>query len=235
MATCNSSISHYLSLGFVAILPSIPYSALRNLQDMDAIVDWIKTMPDKCSTCSEFGNNGDAASKKMHAVVAGAGFIGLEMVEQLMRRGLDVTVVEMLPQVLGPIDVEMAAIVEEDMIARGVTLVTGDAIQEFAPNNNNGDENDPSTIVKLKSGKMLPPAQITILGLGVRPDTKIVREAGITCTARGHIQVDDYLRTNVDNVWAAGDSIEVRNPIIGADEKWAVPLAGVSLIFCAND
>ena len=71
---------------------------------------------------------------------------------------------------------------------------------------------------------MLPPAQITILGMGVRPDTKVVREAGIECTSRGHIIVDDSLRTNKADVWAAGDAIEVRNPILG--DKWAVPLAG---------
>ena len=130
---------------------------------------------------------------------------------------------------LGPLDVEMAAIVEENMKTRGVHLVIGDAIQEFLPNDENGDGDDPSTIVKLKSGLMLPPAQITILGMGVRPDTKVIREAGITCPPRGHIVVDDFLRTNVPNVWAAGDAIEVRNPIVGTEEeRWAVPLAGVS-------
>jgi pyruvate/2-oxoglutarate dehydrogenase complex dihydrolipoamide dehydrogenase (E3) component len=75
---------------------------------------------------------------------------------------------------------------------------------------------------------MLPPAAVTILGMGVRPDTQVIREAGIECGPRGHIIVDDYLRTNVPDVWAAGDAVEVRNPIVGNEEKWAVPLAGVS-------
>ena len=147
------------------------------------------------------------------------------MVEQLQRRGLKVTVVEMLPQVLGPLDVEMAAIIEAKFAEKGVDVVTGDAIQEFMPNTSD-DKEHLSTIVKLRSGRMLPPAQITILGMGVRPDTKVVRDAGIVCTGRGHIVVDDHLRTNKPNVWAAGDAIEVRNPVLGDDEMWAVPLAG---------
>ena len=194
--------------------------ALRNLQDMDAIVEWLSDMPQKCTTCSEYGNN------KMHAVVAGAGFVGLEMVEQLMRRGLDVTVVEMLPQVLGPLDVEMAAIIEDDLKAKGVNVVTGDAIQEFLPFNGNADEGDPSTVVKLKSGKMLPPSQITILGMGVKPDTRVASGCGIECSTRGHIIVNEFLQTNKPSVWAAGDAIEVLNPIVGNGDKWAVPLAG---------
>lgn len=204
-----------LAVGSEPLKPPIPginrpgLFALRNLLDMDAIVSWLAELP-------------LGGEVKPHAVVAGAGFVGLEMVEQLMRRGLEVTVVEMLPQVLGPLDVEMAAIVEENMKAKGVNLVTGDAIQEFLP----ADGDERSTVVKLKSGTMLPPAALTILGMGVRPDTKIISEAGIKCGPRGHIIVDDYLRTNVRDVWAAGDAIEVRNPIVGGDEKWAVPLAG---------
>ncbi|KAL3799361.1 hypothetical protein ACHAWO_008472 [Cyclotella atomus] len=204
-----------LAVGSEPLKPPIPgidrpgLFVLRNLIDMDDIVAWLANLP-------------LGGEEKPHAVVAGAGFVGLEMVEQLMRRGLEVTVVEMLPQVLGPLDVEMAAIVEENMKNKGVNLVTGDAIQEFLP----ADGDELSTVVKLKSGKMLPPAALTILGMGVRPDTKVIREAGIECGPRGHIIVDDYMHTNVKDVWAAGDAIEVRNPIAGGDEKWAVPLAG---------
>ena len=220
-----------LAVGSAPLKPPIPginrdgLFVLRNLQDMDAIVNWIQSLPDKCETCSDYDTDfmNGSAHNKMHAVVAGAGFVGLEMVEQLMRRGLQVTVVEMLPQVLGPLDVEMAAIIEEDMEKKGVTVVTGDGIQAFLPNNS-CDKDDPSTIVKLQSGRELPSAQITILGMGVRPDTKVVREAGIECTRRGHIVVDDHLRTNKPGVWAAGDAIEVHNPIIGGE--WAVALAG---------
>lgn len=204
-----------LAVGSEPLKPPIPgidrpgLFALRNLEDMDQIVDWIAGIP----------NGGDL---KPHAVVAGAGFIGLEMAEQLMLRGLEVTVVEMLPQVLGPLDVEMAAIIEEHIVTKGVNVITGDAIEAFLPAKND----EKGTVVKLKSGKMLPPSALTILGMGVRPDTQIIREAGIECGPRGHIIVDDYMKTNVKNVWAAGDAVEVRNPVVGNGEKWAVPLAG---------
>ena len=80
-----------------------------------------------------------------------------------------ISVVEMLPQILGPLDSEMAAILQKDLERRGVSVITGDAIAEFAEAPNDVD----STIVKLKSGKTLPPAHMVILGLGVRPDSKV--------------------------------------------------------------
>lgn len=161
---------------------------------------------------------------EMHCVVAGAGFVGLEMVEQLVRRKIHVSLVEMMPQILGPLDLEMASILQKDLENRGVNVYTGDSIAEFkAPDSGDGDD----TVVVLKSGLVLPPAQMTILGLGVRPDTAVVKQAGVECTSRGHIIVDDHLHTSIPNVWAVGDAIEVRNPILQGDhEKWAVPLAG---------
>ena len=96
-----------LAVGSEPLKPPIPginrdgLFVLRNLQDMDAIVNWISSISDKCETCSDYDTDfmNGSAHNKMHAVVAGAGFVGLEMVEQLMRRGLQVTVVEMLPGV----------------------------------------------------------------------------------------------------------------------------------------
>lgn len=159
----------------------------------------------------------------MHFVVAGAGFVGLEMVEQLVHRGANVTLVEMMNQILGPMDVEMAAILQRDLEERGVDVILGDAISEFQPYDKDPDI---STVLKLKSGRVLSPAQLTILGLGVRPDTAVIQEAGIATTRRGHIQVDENLRTSAPHVWAVGDAVEVNNPLLGDGEKWAVPLAG---------
>jgi len=194
--------------------------SLRNLVDMDRIDSWIKKITTENATGEK---KEEDQTFDMHCVVAGAGFVGLEMVEQLMRRNIKVTLVEMMPQILGPLDVEMAMILQKDLERRGVVVVTGDAIAEFkdAPN---GDPN--ASVVALKSGLELPPAQMTILGLGVRPDTKVVSDAGIECTQRGHIVVDEHLHTTTADVWAVGDAIEVKNPILGGDEKWAVPLAG---------
>ena len=216
-----------LAVGAEPFKPPIPgidrpgLFSLRNLVDMDRIDAWItKHQQQAENPASEKKDENPAPN--MHCVVAGAGFVGLEMVEQLMRRNIEVTLVEMMPQILGPLDVEMALILQQALERRGVRVITGDAIAEFK-----GAPHFPdASVVVLKSGIELPPAEMTILGLGVRPDTKIVKDAGIECTPRGHIVVDDHLRTSVPDVWAVGDAIEVRNPILGGNEKWAVALAG---------
>lgn len=205
-----------IAVGAAPLKPPIPgidlpsLFSLRNLEDMDKINAWISKVQSELKT-----------DQKMHCVVAGAGFIGLEMVEQLVHRNIEVSLVEMMPQILGPLDVEMAKILENDLVKRGVNVITGDGIKDFTKEGE-GD----NVVVHLGSGKALPPAQMTILGLGVRPDTALVREAGIACTKRGHIIVDEHLKTNIPNVWAVGDAVEVKNPILGGDEMWAVPLAG---------
>jgi pyruvate/2-oxoglutarate dehydrogenase complex dihydrolipoamide dehydrogenase (E3) component/rhodanese-related sulfurtransferase len=176
---------------------------------MDHIVKWIEA---KSKTVKP---------EDMHCVVAGAGFIGLEMVEQLQRKNMNVTLVEMQTQILTPLDEEMAAILHRDLVDRGVDVITGDAIQEFTPY----DKDPDASVLTLKSGRKFPAAHLTILGLGVKPDTVVVKEAGIACTPPGHIIVDDHLHTSAPNVWAVGDAIEVKNPILPG-ETWAVPLAG---------
>jgi len=207
-----------LAVGAEPFKPPIPgidrpgNFALRNLQDMDSIVEWIDRKQ-------------QGMSEKMHCIVAGAGFVGLEMVEQLLRRNMTVSVVELMPQILGPLDAEMASILEKDLVDAGVNVVTGDGIKEFRQA---AGSSDPETSeVELSSGRVLPPSHMVILGLGVRPDTKMAADAGIPCTKRGHIIVDDELKTDVANVWAVGDAVEVNNPMLPSpEERWAVPLAG---------
>jgi NADPH-dependent 2,4-dienoyl-CoA reductase/sulfur reductase-like enzyme/rhodanese-related sulfurtransferase len=202
-----------LAVGAAPFKPPIPgidrpgLFSLRSLQDMDHIVSWL--------------DNKAKTTKDLHCVVAGAGFVGLEMVEQLVHRGAKVTLVEMMPQILGPLDEEMAILLQNDLIEKGVDVITGDGIKEFKE----APEDPEASILTLGSGKVLPMAHLTILGLGVRPDTKVVAEAGIECTPRGHIKVNEYLQTNAPNVWAVGDAVEVKNPLLEG-EKWAVPLAG---------
>jgi len=176
---------------------------------MDNIVQWIETK-------SQTAPIGD-----MHFVVAGAGFVGLEMVGQLVHRGANVTLVEMMNQILAPFDVEMAAILQRDLEEKGVEVIVGDGIAKFTEY----DKDPDISVLTLQSGRIIPPAHLTILGLGVRPDTAVIQQAGIATTPRGHIQVDKYLRTNAPHIWAVGDAIEVKNPLI-PDETWAVPLAG---------
>ncbi|KAL7560409.1 hypothetical protein ACA910_016163 [Epithemia clementina (nom. ined.)] len=205
-----------LAVGAAPIKPPIPgidrpgLFALRNLQDMDDIVEWINKM------------TATMPASSMHCVVAGAGFVGLEMVEQLHHRGCQVTLVELQPQILAPLDEEMAAILHRDLEAHGVTVIVNDGIKEFTE-----DPTDPeASILTLGSGRKLPTAHLTILGLGVRPDTAVVKSAGINVTPRGHVIVDDFLHTSAKNVWAAGDAVQVRNAVLGGEEMWAVPLAG---------
>jgi NADPH-dependent 2,4-dienoyl-CoA reductase/sulfur reductase-like enzyme len=210
-----------LAVGAAPFRPSVPgidrqgIFTLRNLTDMDNIVAWINKQHAKKDENSLHGT-------ELHCIVGGAGFVGLEMVEQLIKRDMTVTLVEKNPQVLTPLDVEMAGILSDELRDHGVTVITGDAISEFKESSDDPE----STIVQLESGKVLPPAQLIILGLGVRPDTKVIQEAGINCTDHGHVVVDDSMRTSAPHVWAVGDSIEVRNPILSGDTRWAVALAG---------
>ena len=199
-----------LAVGAAPLKPPIPginrpgLFALRNLQDMDQIVEWIEKY------------------KPEHAVVAGAGFVGLEMVEQLHKRGMQVTLVELQKQILAPLDEEMAIFLHRDLEEHGVNVMVGDGIKQFDEDPTNPDT---TSILTLQSGKILPPAQLTILGLGVRPDTKVIMDAGIECSPRGHVIVDDSLKTSAPDVWAVGDAVQIRNPVLDG-EYWAVPLAG---------
>lgn len=201
-----------LALGAEPLEPPIPgihhpsLFKLRTLQDMDHISSWI-----------------DDKNVK-HCVVAGAGFVGLEMVEQLVKRNVKVTLVELADQILGPLDPEMAAVLQRELEKNGVEIILKDGIKEFIAK---GDERS-GTVVQLQSGRKLPIAEMTILGLGVRPDTAVAKDAGINVSSRGHIIVDDQLRTSIDHIWAVGDSVLVRNPILSreVDEYWAVALAG---------
>eukprot|EP00961_Rhodomonas_salina_P253816 3430141-Rhodomonas_salina.2 len=196
-----------LSVGAKPFVPPIPgidrpgNFALRNLTDMDKIDNWIK----------------DNGAKT--AVVAGGGFIGVEMAEQLHQRGLTVTLVEAMPQIMGPMDEEFAFMLHEELEKNKVRVIVNDAIATFDEPKGGAKGSD----IVLKSGNKLE-ADLVILGLGVRPETEMVKRAGIQCAERGGISVDDHLRTNDPHIWAVGDAIEVKNPILGG--KWMVAMAG---------
>jgi len=150
------------------------------------------------------------------AVVVGAGFIGLEMAENLWERGVAVTVVEALDQVMNVVDFEMAAPVHHHLRDKGVGLYLGDGVKEFT---REGD----GLSVALASGAKLP-ADLVILSIGVRPDTRLARESGIVVDERGYIVVDDHLRTSVPWIYAVGDAVTTRSPFTGKSQP--VPLAG---------
>jgi NADPH-dependent 2,4-dienoyl-CoA reductase/sulfur reductase-like enzyme/rhodanese-related sulfurtransferase len=159
------------------------------------------------------------------AVVVGGGFIGLEMVENLTHRGLDVTLVEMLNQVMPPLDPEMSRLVERYMVRHGVTLELSDGVAGFeqtAPGGT-GSSTDGALEVLTSSGKRLP-ADIVILAIGVRPETALAKMAGIEIGERGGMRVDEQMRTSDPDIFAVGDAVEVRDFVTG---EWSlVALAG---------
>ncbi len=163
---------------------------LRNIPDTRHIRAWI------------------AQHAAKSAVLVGGGFIGLEMAENLHRLGLDVTVVEMLPQVMPPIDAEMVAPVHEHLIAQGVKLALGAAVAGFA-------QKDGRLEVQTKDGATHL-ADIVILAIGVRPETTLAKAAGLTLGERGGIRVDERMRTSDPHIWAVGDAVEVRDRITAA-------------------
>ena len=152
------------------------------------------------------------------AVVVGGGFIGLETTENLVRRGISVTIVEMLPQVMPPIDPEMAVPVQNHLAANGVSLHLADGVAKF-------DQNpDGRTIaVTTTSGAMFH-CDMVLLAIGVRPETTLAKEAGLETGQLGGIRVNDHMRTSDEHIWAVGDAVEVSDFVTG---DWSlIPLAG---------
>ncbi|WP_254508642.1 FAD-dependent oxidoreductase [Anatilimnocola floriformis] len=176
-------------------LPGI--HTLRNLQDMDHIKAIV-----------------DQGAKQ--AIVIGAGFIGLEMVENLVHRGVQTTVVELQDQLLPPLDREMTTPIAQELKAKGVTLLLSDSAESFTAV-------DGGVRVQLKSGKELT-APLVIMGIGVRPENKLAVEAGLDVGPRGGIRVNDQLQTNDPDIYAVGDAIEVQDVV--SHQPTQVPLAG---------
>jgi NADPH-dependent 2,4-dienoyl-CoA reductase/sulfur reductase-like enzyme/rhodanese-related sulfurtransferase len=154
--------------------------------------------------------------KARTAVVVGGGFIGLEMVENLMRRGLAVTVLEKLRQVMPPLDPEMAAPVMQHLEASGVRLHMGDGLARI-------DAADTGLVVVAESGARLP-ADLVILAIGVRPEVELARAAGLRIGPRGGIATDAQMRTSDPAIWAVGDAAEIRDVLTG--QETVLPLAG---------
>ena len=151
-----------------------------------------------------------------NAVVVGGGFIGLEMAENLHAAGLDVTIVEMLDQVMAPIDYEMALLLHENLEQNGVKLYLGDGVSTF-------EEDGKEVTITLKSGKKVS-AELVILSIGVRPNSELAKAAGLEVNARGGVVVNDNLLTSDPNIYAVGDVIEVEDFI--DKSRTMIPLAG---------
>lgn len=151
------------------------------------------------------------------AVVIGGGFIGLEMVENLAHRGLPVTLVEAAGQLLPPLDAEMAEYVRQRAAAHIENVRLGDPVAGFEKDSHGG------LLVKTRSGLRFG-ADLVILSIGVRPETKLAREAGLEIGALGGIRVNEQMRTSDPQIWAVGDAVEVKNAVTS---DWHLcPLAG---------
>ena len=150
------------------------------------------------------------------AAVIGGGFIGLEMAENLHAAGLSVSIVEMLDQVMAPLDYEMAQLLHENLTANGVALHLGDGVSSFA-------DDGSAVTVTLKSGSTVT-AELVILAIGVRPNSELAKAAGLALNARGGIITDAHLRTNDESIYAVGDAIEVEDLVF--HDRTMVPLAG---------
>lgn len=157
-----------------------------------------------------------AARGAKQAVVVGAGFIGLEVTENLTRRGIETTVVELADQVLPPWDAEMVAGVAQHLRDRGVQLQLADAAEAFSQSGNQLE-------VHLRSGKKLN-ADFVVLSVGVRPENKLAIDAGLEVGQRGGIRVSDHMQTSDPDVYAVGDAVEVRHFIDGSPIQ--IPLGG---------
>lgn len=157
-----------------------------------------------------------AAETAKTAIVVGGGFIGLEMAENLRRRGLSVHLVELLDQVMPPLDKEMAGVIAQQLVLHDVKLHLSDAVESF-------DDSGGGVRAKLKSGTSLS-ADMVVLSIGVRPESKLAQEAGLAIGERGGIVVDEHMRTNDPDIYAVGDAVVTKDYITGADTL--IPLAG---------
>jgi NADPH-dependent 2,4-dienoyl-CoA reductase/sulfur reductase-like enzyme/rhodanese-related sulfurtransferase/TusA-related sulfurtransferase len=193
-----------LSPGGKAIKPGIPginssrIFTLRNIPDTDTVKDYV-----------------DRAGVRS-AVVIGGGFIGVEMAENLKERGKEVTLVEAAPHILAPFDSDMVVLAEKEMADNGVSLILGDGVKAFE------DVRD-QVRVTLGSGKTVT-ADMVVLAIGVTPDTAFLKDSGLEFGPRGHIIVNEKMETNLQDVYAVGDAIEIVDFVTG--QKAAVALAG---------
>jgi len=211
-----------LSPGAAPIRPPLPgidlpgIFSVRTVPDARNIREWLERGVAEGSGMNSY-TGFQTVTKPKRAVVVGGGFIGLEMVENLVHRGLEVTLVEKLNQVMPPLDPEMARIVERYMVKHGVRLELNDGVAGFQ------QSTDGSLEVLTSAGKRHP-ADIVILAIGVRPETALAKMAGIEIGQRGGIRVDEQMRTTNPDIFAVGDAVEVRDFVTG---QWTlIPLAG---------
>jgi|APLak6261679142_1056127.scaffolds.fasta_scaffold00002_86 NADPH-dependent 2,4-dienoyl-CoA reductase/sulfur reductase-like enzyme/rhodanese-related sulfurtransferase len=191
-----------LAQGGNPILPALPGSdaphafKLWTVPDMDRIHSFI------------------SEQKPKSAVVVGGGFIGLEMAEAFQKRGIETTVVELLPTVMGVMDREFGVQVARELLANGVRAVTGVGLKAVDAG---------AKTVELSDGRHLP-AELVLFSVGVRPELTLAKRAGLEIGPSGGLLVDEFLQTSDPSIWAAGDMVEIEHRVSG--KRVRIPLAG---------
>ncbi|MDF2819740.1 MAG: FAD-dependent pyridine nucleotide-disulfide oxidoreductase [Clostridiales bacterium] len=192
-----------LSPGAEPVRPNLPginepgVFTLRNIPDTYKIKDYITKEAVKT------------------AVVVGGGYIGMEMAENLQHAGLKVTVVEAANHVIAPLDFDMACDVHNHIRQKGVNLILNEAVKSIRSVNN-------QLAVVLENQEIL--SDVVIMSVGVRPESKLAKDAGLNINPKGSIIVDEFMHTSDDNIYAVGDAIEVTDYVVG--DKTYIPLAG---------
>jgi len=224
-----------LSPGAAPIRPPLPgidlpgIFSVRTVPDARNIRQWLDRGTEVQAGIGSY-TGFQTVTRTKRAVVVGGGFIGLEMVENLVHRGgerhdlppqevpkVEVTLIEKLDQVMPPLDPEMAHVVERYMIKHGVRLELGDGVAGFR-------QAEGGSLEVLTSSGKVHPADIVILAIGVRPETALAEMAGIEIGERGGIRVDERMRTSDPDIYAVGDAVEVKDFVTG---EWTlIPLAG---------
>ena len=211
-----------LSPGAVSVHPPLSGIDLpgifhvRTVPDAAAIRDWVERGTTFLTGMYNYSGI-QMLRPTRRAVVVGGGFIGLETAENLIHVGFEVTLIQKLPQLLGPLDPEIANLVEGHVSRNGIRLILGDRVTGF-------DQFESGSIeVQTTSGKKYP-ADVVILAIGVRPDTKLAKAAGLAIGERGGIRVDEHMRTSDPDIFAVGDAIEVKD--FGTNQWSLIALAG---------
>ena len=220
--TTETYDSVVLSPGAKTVRPPLPGIDLpgifevRTVPDTRAIREWVEKGTDYLAGMRTYSGI-QMMRPPTRAVVVGGGFIGLETAEDLRHLGFEVTIVELLDQVLAPLDPECARLVGGHLEMHGVRLALGDGVKEFREAEHGMLE------VETQSGKVYP-ADVVIISLGVRPDTDTGEDCGLELGDRGGIRVDDQMRTSDPDIFAVGDAIEVKDFVTG---EWClIALAG---------
>jgi NADPH-dependent 2,4-dienoyl-CoA reductase/sulfur reductase-like enzyme/rhodanese-related sulfurtransferase len=193
-----------LATGSQPLRPSLP-----GIDDPDVLTLWTLSDMDAIKERAE----GDTR----RAVVVGGGFIGLEAAENLRHRGVAVTLVELLPQVLPTLDPEMAALLRKELVENGMELRLGTAVEGFERTAKN------QLVVRLRGGEALE-ADLVVLSIGVRPNSELARTAGLRVGERNGIVTDGTMRTDDPDIYAVGDAVQVTDPVLGVPTQ--IPLAG---------